>query len=120
MKSYVTLEQHICPICTKTHDTGALLLDRKLKQTLEPHTVTGFSLCKECEKLHSDGYLALVAIDETKCNPPYKPDTVYRTGEIAHIRYEAAKQVLDTPDLEKYQFVFVEPAVIAMLVYQRS
>ena len=120
MKSYVTLEQNLCPVCTAQHDTGTILLDKRLKQTFDKHTVTGFSLCKECEKLHSDGYLALVAIDETKSKRPYKPDTVYRTGEIAHIRYGAAKQVFDTPDLEKYQFVFVEPAVIAMLVSQRS
>lgn len=120
MKSYVTLEQHICPVCTKTHDTGNLLMDTKLKDSFEQYTLTGWSLCKECEKLHSDGYLALVAVDETKSKLPYKPDTVYRTGEIAHIRYEAAKQVFDTPELEKYQFVFVEPAVIAMLVQQRS
>lgn len=115
MKSYVTLEQHVCPICTKTHDTGTILIDKKLKDRFEQYTVTGWSLCKDCEELHKKNYLALVAIDETKSKRPYKPDTVYRTGEIVHIRYEAAKQVFDNPDLEKHTFVFVKPAVITML-----
>ena len=116
MKSYVTIEQNICPVCTKKHDTGAILMNKRLRNSFEQSTLTGWGLCKECEKLHSDGYLALVAIDETKSKRPYKPDTVYRTGEIAHIRYEMAEQIFNVEySLRKYPFIFVDSAVIAKL-----
>ena len=44
-KSYVTLEQHVCPVCLKTFDTGNLLLDDKLRDVFKKYTVTGYGLC---------------------------------------------------------------------------
>ena len=59
-KSYVALEQHQCPICGELFDTGNLLLDRRLKDSLEKYTVTGFSPCPEHQKLLDAGYIAAI------------------------------------------------------------
>lgn len=58
-KSNVAKEMHFCPVCGQTHAVG-ILLDRRLKDSLEPETVTGCSLCPEHAKLDQDGYIALV------------------------------------------------------------
>lgn len=114
MKSHISLESNICPVCGVTHETGALLLDKRLKQSLDRQTITGFSLCPDCKQKHDDSYLALVAIDESKSAKPYRPDTVYRTGEICHIKYAAARQIFND-DLSKYEFIYIEPDVIVKL-----
>ena len=76
-KSYVTMEQHQCPACGKTFDTGALLLDTHLRDRFDRNTVTGTSLCLDCNKRIDDGFTILVVVKdgETGSNP-------YRTGEL--------------------------------------
>jgi len=44
-KSHVSLEQRVCLVCGTTFDTGAILLDKRLRQHLDRHTVTGWGLC---------------------------------------------------------------------------
>jgi len=44
MKSYVTMEQ--CCLCGKS--TGSLLLDKRLRNVFDSHTVTG-NICPKCE-----------------------------------------------------------------------
>ena len=80
-KSYVTMEQHQCPACGKTFDTGALLLDTYLRNRFDRNTVTGNSLCSDCNKRIDDGFTILVVIKdgETGSNP-------YRTGELLFIK----------------------------------
>lgn len=48
-KSYVSMEQHQCPVCLSVFDTGNLLFDTRLKDRFAPHTLTGRSLCKACQ-----------------------------------------------------------------------
>ena len=33
-KSHVSLEQHVCLVCGKAFDTGTILLDKRLRQSL--------------------------------------------------------------------------------------
>lgn len=40
-KSHVSLEQHACLVCGTTFDTGAILLDKRLRASMERHTATG-------------------------------------------------------------------------------
>lgn len=70
-KSHVTMEQHVCLVCGQPFDTGNLLLDTHivngaLRKTFEMRTTTGWGLCPPHEKLHKDGFVALVACDESK------------------------------------------------------
>ena len=75
-KSYVTLEQHACPVCLKTFDTGNLLLDDELRDVFEKDTITGYELCEEHKKVVEDGYVILVEVRER----PQKGQDPYRTG----------------------------------------
>ena len=76
-KSYVTMQQHQCPACGKVFDTGALLLDTRLRKQFDMKTVTGRSLCPDCNEKINDGFTILIVVKdgETGSNP-------YRTGEL--------------------------------------
>lgn len=113
-KSYVTLEQHVCPVCGKTFDTNALLLDRTLRKTFERHTVTGSSLCPEHKKQSDEGYIHLVGIDEAASSLPLTPETAYRTGVIAAIRRSAWNKVFNVPE-PTTPLCYVPNAVIELL-----
>ena len=65
-KSHVSLEQHVCLVCGTRFDTGAILLDRRLRASMERHTATGWGLCPEHQKLSDEGFVALV-----ECDPQY-------------------------------------------------
>lgn len=113
-KSYVTIAQHNCPVCGVNHDTGELLLDKRLRKQFEHTTVTGHSLCPECRNKHNEGYLALVVIDERKSTAPFTPDTVYRLGQYAHIKYHVARQIFNQ-ELAGFEFIYIEEDVMAKL-----
>ena len=121
-KSYVTLEQNVCVVCGQPFDTGQLLLDRRLRERFDRHTVTGWGLCPEHEKLYEDGYVALVGVDPTKSGPhkeALKPEDAYRTGEVMHMRFSVFENVFSTAVVEKegrkLPMVFVDQAVIDQL-----
>ncbi len=46
-KSYVSLEQHVCLVCGHAYDTGNLLLDKRLRASMQRHTTTGMGLCPD-------------------------------------------------------------------------
>lgn len=118
------MEQHCCMVCGKTFDTGNILLDTrivngKLPQTFDRHTVTGWGLCEGHEKLHKDGFVALVAIDESKSRDErgqVTPRSAYRTGTVAHVRRTVAKEIFNVPPEEiDLPMVFCDAAVIDKL-----
>lgn len=94
-KSCVSMEHKVCPVCTKTFATNTILLNKRLANTLESQTVTGLALCPEHEKLHEEGYIALVAIDPDRSAKPYTPGGVYRLGEVVHLRRSVWKGVFN-------------------------
>ena len=108
-KSYVTLEQHVCPVCLKTFDTGNLLLDDKLRDVFEKYTVTGYGLCEEHKKVVEDGYVILVEVME----PPKKGQDPYRTGNTAYLKRHVAKDIF--PDMDVQDVAFVEIGVLDKL-----
>ena len=91
-KSHVSLEQHVCLVCGTAFDTGAVLLDKRLRASMERHTATGWGLCPEHRKLADDGFVALV-----ECDPQ-------RSGSQAGGRMKPEQAC-----------VFVEPGVIEQL-----
>ncbi len=46
-KLHVSLEQHVCLVCGTAFDTGAILLDKRLRASMERRTATGWGLCPE-------------------------------------------------------------------------
>ncbi|HDP4805321.1 ATPase [Pseudomonas aeruginosa] len=119
-KSHVSLEQHVCLVCGVRFDTGALLLDRRLRASMERHTATGWGLCPEHQKLSDDGFVALIECDPQRSGSPagggrVKPEQAYRTGRLAHLKRDAFAQVFNVPIAADQPCVFVEPGVIEQL-----
>lgn len=108
-KSYVSLEQHICPVCLKTFDTGNLLFDEQLRNIFERYTVTGYELCEEHKKVIEDGYVILVEVREK----PFDGKDPYRTGNTAYLKRYVAKDIF--PDMEMRDVAFVEIGVLDRL-----
>ena len=118
-KSHVSLEQHVCLVCGVVFDTGAILLDRRLRASMERHTKTGWGLCSEHQKLADDGYVALVECDPQRSGSTdagrMKPEQAYRTGRLAHVRRTVFAKLFDVPITEDQISVFVELGVIEQL-----
>ena len=119
-KSHVSLEQHVCLVCGTRFDTGTILLDKRLRPSMERHTATGWGLCPEHQKLSDDGFVALVECDPQRSGVSggvarMKPEQAYRTGRLVHIKREAFAQVFSVPIADGQACVFVEPGVIAQL-----
>lgn len=118
MKSHVSLEQHVCPACGRAFDTGTVLLDTRLRQSMDARTVTGYALCPEHQKLVNDGYFILIEVDPSKSGFPgpdgiLHTDKAYRTGTMAYIRRVVAQQLFDVPFPETSHFAYTEPRVMA-------
>ena len=108
-KSYVTMEQKICPVCANVFDTGGLLLDKRLRERFDMKTVVGLGRCPECEKLFKEGFIALIGIDESKSTTNgelIKLEDAHRTGEILHVK-KAAFEHIFTVEIPKDKMMFI-------------
>ncbi|SFN99786.1 hypothetical protein SAMN05443579_101213 [Variovorax sp. PDC80] len=117
-KSHVSLEQHVCLVCGVPFDTGNLLLDKRLRASMERHTATGWGLCAEHQKLADEGFVALVECDPQRSESSggrLKPEQAYRTGRLAHIKRNLFTQLFNVPIEANQPCVFVEPGVIEQL-----
>lgn len=119
-KSHVSLEQHVCLVCGVAFDTGNLLLDKRLRASLQRHTATGWGLCAGHQQLSDDGFVALVECDPQRSGSPaggdrLKPEQAYRTGRVAHIRREVFVRMFNVQIKPDQACVFVEPGVIDQL-----
>jgi hypothetical protein len=117
-KSHVSLEQHQCIVCGCKYDTGTILFDRRLQNSLEQTTLTGSGLCPDHQKLFDDGYIALVEVDPTKSSPAGGPNAshmkhedAHRTGVIMHMRRPVAEAFFTVPMTGP--MVFADPDLIA-------
>jgi len=116
-KSHVSMETNQCLVCMKEFETGAILLDRTLRDRFERHTCTGPGLCEEHKKLHDDGYIALIEVSEAPAGESASLDEVMRakrTGQVAHVRREAWEGLTDVEC--DVPVCLVEEGVIAKLV----
>ena len=109
-RSHVGMGVHVCPVCMKEHDE-VVLLDKRLRPTLERRNFVGWKLCDEHEKLWEEGYIALVEC--TNDSPPTL-ESVKRTGLIAHVRKEVWSNIFSgsVPD---NPIVFVQEGAIEKL-----
>ena len=110
--------QHVCLICGETHDSGEILLDKRLKNSLERTTVTGHGNCSTCDERIADGMVAMIGADESKSkklrNGNLDPTEAYRTGELIWLKDTVFAQVFDVP-VPPQSICFVEGEVIKML-----
>lgn len=115
-KSHVSMEQAVCVVCGKVYDTGAILFDRRLKESLESHTVThvgGF--CDPCKKLKEEGYIAIVgAIEPPNAGDTIQPGEADRTGDVVHVRESAWSKIFNC-SVPQGGVSFAPPEVIELL-----
>lgn len=111
-KSHVGTGHSVCPICGIKHDE-VLLLDKRLKDTLEPSNFMGFALCPEHAAMQEE-YLALVECSNTG-GAALKPQDAKRTGKICHVRRTAAARIFNVDLPKDLPLVFVEVGVISRL-----
>jgi len=95
------------------------LLDKRLRASMKRHTLTGWGLCAEHQKLFEGGFVALVECDPRRSGSSsganrMKPEQAYRTGRIAHLQRAVFGQVFNVP-VEEQVCVFVEPGIIDRL-----
>ena len=92
-KSYVSIEKKQCPIWGTLHNVG-ILLDKRLRDSMEQSTVTGYDLCPEHKELHEKGFIALVvpAVSPTEGVTHLKVETA-RSGKYLHIKREVLKNI---------------------------
>jgi hypothetical protein len=119
-KSHVSMEQHVCLVCGAKFYTGVILLDGRLRATLEMYTITGWGLCLEHQTLFDKGFVALVEIDPARSGTPLpgdrlRPTQAHRTGTVLYMRREAFAQIFDASDDTQLPFVFVEIGAIEEL-----
>lgn len=114
MKSHVSLEQAQCPVCGIVHNTGSLLLDRRLRQSLDHHTVTHYAMCPEHQKLRDHGYVALIELSSTPRQTGLDESWPLRTGNLAHVRASTWANIFDSQP-PKGGIAFVEAGVLQML-----
>lgn len=100
MKSHVSMEAKVCPVCGEEWRTDAILLDRRLRQALDTTTVTGYDLCHECQSLYDQGYVALVEGSYKGHGATAKVHEPERTGRVMHMRLRVAQEIFSVP-LEK-------------------
>lgn len=96
MKSYVGMGHDECPICGAKH-SEVVLIDKRVRNTLDHDQTVGISECPECVGKIDNGYVALVAIDESKSKHPYTPTSAYRTGNIVWIKRDSWGVVFNVP-----------------------
>lgn len=128
-KSHVSMEHHVCIVCTKKFPTGTILMDTRidsttdrLRSSLESDIVTDFGMCPVCAEQASKGFIALVEIDPSQSRDPahnerIDPSQAYRTGNVAWINREAAQRIFPDnhmPDPNE-PVVFTQPGLIRML-----
>jgi hypothetical protein len=119
-KSYVSIEQQVCLVCGQTFETGALLLDRRLRASMDRQTVTGWELCAEHRRLYEAGFVALIECDPARSGAtPHtralQPGQAYRTGQWVHLRRETFARVFNVEMAPGQPCCFVEPGVIERL-----
>jgi hypothetical protein len=120
MKSHVSLEAHVCPVCGKKHQTNSILLDKRLRASMEKETVTGYGMCGPCEELNKRGYIALVEVDNKGTGDTMKMENANRTGRIAHLRRTVFNQIFNTTVSATLPMVFVDSEVISKITAMQA
>lgn len=114
-KSHVSIEQNLCIVTGKPFDTGGILLDKRLEQSLNKHTITNYGISPEVQEKIDEGYIPVVAIDpeksEFKSNGNIDPEKAYRTGKIAYMKKEFLKQFVNI-SIDEAPFLFSEEEAI--------
>lgn len=116
-KSYVSVEIVQCLTCCESRDKG-IILDTRLKSSLEAKTLTGYETCDTCQARMDEGYVALIAANNPQVDSrdhitdPSKANT---TGEVIWVPTEYFQQIFDV-QVPDEKLAFVEAEVTRLIV----
>ncbi len=115
---FVAMGTNICEVCGCEFESGEVLLHKNLREIPKNKRCTGWGICPEHQKLHSEGYLALVeATSDNPSSQTLTQETAIRTGRIIHMKYDVADKML-TPKVSRvHKMVFIDPDAFDM-IYQ--
>lgn len=115
-KTYVSIETKICPICGVAHSHNTfVLLDKRIRNTLDPKTCTGYALCEEHQSLLDEGYIALIGANNDSNSDTVKMEEADRTGSLVHLKHNVFNDMFNMELPDSTPFIFVEEQVIEML-----
>jgi hypothetical protein len=119
-KCHVSMEQHVCVVCSQAFDTGNIVMDRRLQPTLDRNTITGRGLCPTCTERKAEGYIALVEVDPAKSGRPegdtVDEETMHKTGRLAHVRKHVMTMLFDVKLPADAWIVAIEPEAFEKLI----
>lgn len=114
-KSFVTMVDKICIVTGKQFHANELMMDLRLKDSLDKYTLTGYGISPEVQEKLDDNYIALIGFDSSKTTPnPKLYNDFHRTGDIMYIKANVFENIF-TVELPKDKFTFVEKEVIDYL-----
>ena len=94
---------------------------KRLRNSMERHTITGYGLCEEHDRLNQEGYIMLVAAKNPADKATMQVGEAERTGEVAAIKREVFMQLFNVPAAQaQLPMVYVEPEVIEVLKQRMS
>lgn len=102
-KSYVGMGYEVCPICYTKH-SETILLDRRIKDSLDKDNFLGFRFCPEHEKT-KETHIALVEITNTTNQAKVKPENANPTGRYILMTKEVAKHILQGVELVALMYI---------------
>lgn len=113
-KNYVGVGYEVCPVCGSRHGE-AVLIDKRLKESLEPDNFLGFNLCPEHKKMEAE-YLALVVVTYVPERVSFREqfNGAKRTGEVIHMRRTLAADFFNV-DTSKVPMLWIDPEAAALI-----
>jgi hypothetical protein len=93
-KSFVSIENKVCPICLSVHSFNCgILLDRRLKDSLDSTTITGYGYCEDCSS-HLKDYIAIIEVVDGGSRDAIPAGEINRSGTVVWISRTVADQII--------------------------
>ena len=119
-KSYVSIAQKVCIVTGNLYDSGEILMDKRLENSMEHKTTVGMGVCPEVEKLFNKGYVALIEVDSAKSgsgnDKKLSPKDAYRTGNFAYLKRDVFKELFTVPLEDSQNIVYIDEKTFQHLV----
>ena len=119
-KSYVSIAQKVCIVTGNLYDSKEILIDKRMKNSMEHKTTVGMGICPEVEEFFAKGYVALIEIDPAKSgggnDKKLSPKDAYRTGNIAYLKRDVLKELFTVPLEDSQNIVYIDEKIFQHLV----
>lgn len=106
-KSHVSMAVTVCPLCEGKEPTNEILLDKRLRASMERETVVGIRVCQKCVKEATDNQQIILLTAH---------ENGHLTGEIMHIKESAFTQVFPGEEVPPGRVAMVSQEVTQELI----